>query len=89
MLPLDDLVVIDLTVARAGPTAVRQLADWGARVIRVEPPPGDAYDELAGARHGSDFQNLHRNKRAVTIDLKAPEGRELLYDLVRRVDVVV
>ncbi|MEZ5260272.1 MAG: CaiB/BaiF CoA transferase family protein [Acidimicrobiia bacterium] len=89
MLPLDDLLVIDLTVARAGPTAVRQLADWGARVIRVEPPPGDAYDELAGARHGSDFQNLHRNKRAITIDLKAEDGRALLHDLVRRADVVV
>src|SRR5580692_11759190 len=62
-LPLDDLRVIDLTVARAGPTCVRQLADWGADVIRVEPPPDPADPGLTGSRHGFDFQHLHRNKR--------------------------
>ncbi len=87
MLPLDDIRVLDLTVARAGPTAVRQLADWGAEVIRVEPPA--AHDELAGARHGSDFQNLHRNKRSLSLDLKAPAAREVFDALVRRADVVV
>jgi len=87
VLPLDDIRVLDLTVARAGPTAVRQLADWGAEVIRVEPPA--AHDELAGARHGSDFQNLHRNKRSLSLDLKAPAAREVFDALVRRADVLV
>ncbi len=87
MLPLDDVRVLDLTVARAGPTAVRQLADWGAEVIRVEPPA--AHDELGGARHGSDFQNLHRNKRSLSLDLKAPASREVLDALIRRADVLV
>ncbi len=87
MLPLDDIRVLDLTVARAGPTAVRQLADWGAEVIRVEPPA--AHDELAGARHGSDFQNLHRNKRSLSLDLKAPAAHEVFDALVRRADVLV
>lgn len=88
-LPLDDVRVLDVTVARAGPTAVRQLADWGAQVIRVEPPPGDAHDELAGARSGSDFQNLHRNKRSLTLDLKQSAGREVFYRLVDQADVLV
>ena len=75
-LPLSDLVVLDLTVARAGPTAVRQLADWGAEVIRIE--PAGAHDDVTGGRrHGSDFQNLHRNKRCITLDLKQPRGREI------------
>jgi len=87
MLPLDDVVVLDLTVARAGPTAVRQFADWGARVIRIEPPA--AHDELAGQRHGSDFQNLHRNKRSLTLDLKTDAGREVFDALVRHADVLV
>ena len=88
-LPLQDLHVLDLTVARAGPTAVRQLADWGAQVIRVEPPPGEGNDELSGARQGSDFQNLHRNKRSLTLDLNTAAGREVFYVLARRADVVV
>ena len=95
-LPLDDICVLDLSVARAGPTAVRQLADWGADVIRIEAPPkrtvgpsAPAPDELAGARHGSDFQNLHRNKRAITLDLKADGGRALFYELAAKADVVV
>jgi formyl-CoA transferase len=87
VLPLDDVVVLDLTVARAGPTAVRQLADWGADVIRIEAPA--ANDELAGARHGSDFQNLHRNKRSLSLDLKHPEALEVFDALVRRADVLV
>jgi crotonobetainyl-CoA:carnitine CoA-transferase CaiB-like acyl-CoA transferase len=88
-LPLDDLRVIDLTVARAGPTCVRQLADWGADVIRVEPPPDPADPGLTGSRHGCDFQHLHRNKRSLSLNLKAPGGREVLMRLVDTGDVLI
>ncbi len=88
-LPLDDLRVIDLTVARAGPTCVRQLADWGADVIRVEPPPDPADPGLTGSRHGFDFQHLHRNKRSLSLNLKAPGGREVLMRLVDTADVLI
>ena len=89
-LPLSRFKVIDLTLARAGPSCVRTLADWGADVIRVEPPPeaGEA-GELVGRRDGSDFQNLHRNKRAITLNLKNEEAREILLRLVEQADVVV
>jgi crotonobetainyl-CoA:carnitine CoA-transferase CaiB-like acyl-CoA transferase len=89
-LPLSRFKVIDLTLARAGPSCVRTLADWGADVIRVEPPPeeGEA-GELVGRRDGSDFQNLHRNKRALTLNLKTDEGREILMRLAEQADVVV
>src|ERR1700759_3108396 len=89
-LPLSRFKVIDLTLARAGPSCVRTLADWGADVIRVEPPPSDGdMDELVGRRDGSDFQNLHRNKRAITLNLKSDEGREILMRLAEQADVVV
>lgn len=89
-LPLSRFKVIDLTLARAGPSCVRTLADWGADVIRVEPPPSDAEaDELVGRRDGSDFQNLHRNKRAITLNLKSDEGREVLMRLAEQADVIV
>jgi crotonobetainyl-CoA:carnitine CoA-transferase CaiB-like acyl-CoA transferase len=89
-LPLSRFKVIDLTLARAGPSCVRTLADWGADVIRVEPPPGDGeIGELVGKRDGSDFQNLHRNKRAITLNLKTDEGREILMRLAEQADVVV
>src|SRR6202035_5964465 len=89
-LPLARFKVIDLTLARAGPSCVRTLADWGAEVIRVEPPPGDdEAEELIGRRDGSDFQNLHRNKRAITLNLKTSEGREILMRLAEQADVVV
>jgi crotonobetainyl-CoA:carnitine CoA-transferase CaiB-like acyl-CoA transferase len=89
-LPLSRFKVIDLTLARAGPSCVRTLADWGADVIRVEPPPSDAdANELVGRRDGSDFQNLHRNKRAITLNLKSEEGREVLIRLVEQADVIV
>ena len=78
--PLARFKVIDLTRVRAGPTCVRQLADWGADVIKIEAPEGDA--GLGGERHGPDFQNLHRNKRSLTLNLKAPEGLEILRRLV-------
>jgi formyl-CoA transferase len=86
-LPLSRFKVIDLTRVRAGPTAVRQLADWGAQIIKVESIEGDA--GLGGARHGPDFQNLHRNKRSITLDLKKPEGLEILRRLVKDADVLV
>jgi crotonobetainyl-CoA:carnitine CoA-transferase CaiB-like acyl-CoA transferase len=89
-LPLSRFKVIDLTLARAGPSCVRTLADWGADVIRVEPPPEESEaSELVGRRDGSDFQNLHRNKRAITLNLKTDEGREILMRLAERADVVV
>jgi crotonobetainyl-CoA:carnitine CoA-transferase CaiB-like acyl-CoA transferase len=85
--PLARFTVIDLTRVRAGPTAVRQLADWGADVIKIESPEGDA--GLGGERHGPDFQNLHRNKRSLTLNLKAPEGVAVMKRLVAKADVVV
>src|SRR3954453_3122520 len=87
-LPLSRFKVLDLTRVRAGPTAVRQLADWGAEVIKIEAPPGPG-EGIGGPRHGPDFQNLHRNKRSLTLDLKAPEGIEIFRKLVREADVVV
>src|SRR5258707_15552335 len=89
-LPLSRFKVLDLTLARAGPSCVRTLADWGADVIRVEPPPGDdEIGEPVGRRDGSDFQNLHRNKRAITLNLKTDEGREILMRLAEKADVNV
>jgi crotonobetainyl-CoA:carnitine CoA-transferase CaiB-like acyl-CoA transferase len=82
--------VLDLTRVRAGPTCVRQLADWGAQVIKIEMPPAlDEGDPMGGPRAGSDFQNLHRNKRGMTINLKSPEGVALLKDLAKDADVIV
>ena len=87
---LSRFTVLDLTRVRAGPTCVRQLADWGANVIKVEmPDQGPDGHGLGGPRAGSDFQNLHRNKRSLTLNLKAAEGREILLRLVERADVVV
>ena len=90
-LPLEGYVVLDLTRARAGPTAARVLADWGADVIHVEPPdrPGQKGGPLAGSRDGFDFQNLHRNKRSLTIDLATKEGHALFMRLAEKADIVV
>ena len=91
-MPLARFRVLDLSAHRAGPTTARQLADWGADVIKIEPPvamddePGGG---LIGRRHGSDFQNLHRNKRAITLNLKSPDGVALLKKLIEKADVVV
>src|SRR5438477_3436319 len=87
-LPLAGLRVIDLTLARAGPTCVRQLADWGADVIRVDAPsePSKLGDDQ---RLTSDYQNLHRNKRSVSLDLKTAQGVDLLLRLVDSADVLV
>ena len=87
---LSHIRVIDLTRVRSGPTAVRQLADWGADVIKVEAPESVEPDGALGAsRHTSDFQNLHRNKRSITLNLKQPEAIEILMKLVDTSDVVV
>ena len=89
-LPLRGIKVLDLTHARAGPTAVRQLADWGADAIKIEvPAEKDGGQGLGGARHGPDFLNLHRNKRAITINLKKPEGLEIFMALAKDADVIV
>lgn len=88
--PLSHIRVIDLTRVRAGPTAVRQLADWGADVIKVEAPASAGGDGgLGGPRHGPDFQNLHRGKRSLTLNLKQLRGVEILNKLVETADVVV
>jgi len=89
-LPLSHIRVLDLTRVRAGPTAVRQLADWGADVVKVEIPEAlEGDNSLGGNREGPDFQNLHRNKRSLTLDLKQEKGRDLLLELAVRADVVV
>ena len=87
-LPLARIVVLDLTLARAGPTCVRHLADWGADVIRIEPPETGGED-IGGDRDGPDFQNLHRNKRMVQLNLKSPEGHAAFMRLVQKADVIV
>ena len=86
-LPLARFKVVDLTRVRAGPTCVRQLADWGADVIKIEDPKGDS--GLGGERDGPDFQNIHRNKRSLTLNLKNAEGVAILKKLVTQADVVV
>jgi crotonobetainyl-CoA:carnitine CoA-transferase CaiB-like acyl-CoA transferase len=84
------LRILDLTRVRAGPTCVRQFADFGADVIKIESPPGvDPNENMGGPRDGSDMQNLHRNKRSMTLNLKTPEAREVFSRLVKTADVVV
>ncbi|MBI4247310.1 MAG: CoA transferase [Candidatus Rokubacteria bacterium] len=85
-LPLEPLTVIDLTRARSGPTCVRQLADMGAKVIKIETREVVEGDSTS---IGFDFLNLHRNKRSMTLDLKSPTGVEILRKLVARADVLV
>src|ERR1700745_2245986 len=87
---LSRFTVLDLTRVRSGPTCVRQLADWRANVIKIDALLEDAGGEqLGGARSGSDFQNLHRNKRAMTLNLKDPRGLEVFRRLAAKADVVV
>ena len=88
-LPLSSYTVLDLTVARAGPAAVRLLADWGATVIRVDAPPRQDPGSVTGRRRGSDEQNLHRNKRSLCLNLKSAAGAAVLRRLIARADVVV
>ncbi|HKS88048.1 MAG TPA: CoA transferase [Stellaceae bacterium] len=87
-LPLSGFRVIDLTAHRAGPTAVRQLADWGADVVKIE-APGEHTDATGSRRDVPDFQNLHRNKRSLSLDLKTPEGKKIFFQLAEKADVVV
>jgi len=89
ILPLNGLKVLDLTAHRAGPTCVRQLADWGADVIKIEPPGSAKGDVVGGSRDGFDFQNLHRNKRGMTLNLKEPEAHAIFMQLAKKADVVV
>jgi formyl-CoA transferase len=87
---LSHLTVLDLTRVRAGPTAVRQLADWGAQVIKIEMPPAmEEGDGIGGPREGSDFRNVHRNKRGMTLNLKSPEGVAILKQLAAKADILV
>jgi crotonobetainyl-CoA:carnitine CoA-transferase CaiB-like acyl-CoA transferase len=87
---LSRFTVLDLTRVRSGPTAVRQLADWGAKVIKIEMPPGiEDGDAPGGPRDGSDFQNLQRNKRGMTLNLKHKDGVAILKRLVEKADVIV
>src|SRR5215472_8816830 len=84
---LSHIKVVDLCRARSGPTCVRQLSEMGAQVIKVEALESD--DDSTGTRHGFDFQNIHPNKRSITLNLKHPEGRAVLLKLVKDADVVV
>jgi crotonobetainyl-CoA:carnitine CoA-transferase CaiB-like acyl-CoA transferase len=86
---LSRFTVLDLTRVRAGPTCVRQLADWGANVIKIDALLEDGGEGMGGPRRGFDFQNLHRNKRAMTLNLKDPKGREVFMRMVEKADVVV
>ena len=89
-LPLSRFKVLDLTANRAGPTAVRQLADWGADVIKIERPVAKSgKDAMGGKINGPDYQNLHRNKRSLTLDLKSERGKEIFFRLAETADVVV
>ena len=87
--PLSKIKILDLTRARAGPTAVRQLVDWGADAIKIEMPGGRSGDGMGGNRHGFDFQNLHRNKRGMSLNLKHPKGIEIFKQLAKDADVIV
>ncbi|MDO9708969.1 CaiB/BaiF CoA transferase family protein [Paracraurococcus lichenis] len=90
MLPLSRFTVLDLTRVRSGPTCVRQLADWGANVIKIEAPEEiDTGSGMGGDRHGPDFQHVHRNKRGITLNLKHPDGLALFRTMVAKADVVV
>jgi len=88
--PLSRFTIIDLTRVRSGPTAVRHLADWGANVIKVEAPAAvDKSKGMGGSRTGPDYQNIHRNKRSLTLNLKEDAGRDILFKLIADADVVV
>src|SRR3954466_5930627 len=87
---LERFTVLDLTRVRSGPTCVRQLADWGANVVKIElPPEPGVADPLGGPREASDFQNLHRNKRSITLNLKVPQALAAFKRMVKKADVVV
>ena len=87
-LPLAHIKVLDLTRVRAGPTCVKQLADWGADVVKIE-QPGRGDGQMGDARLGADFQNLHRNKRSITLNLKSEGGKAVFMKLAESADVIV
>ncbi|MFN8633228.1 MAG: CaiB/BaiF CoA-transferase family protein [Chloroflexota bacterium] len=87
MEPLSHIRVLDLTRARSGPTCIRQLSEMGAQVVKVEMPGEE--DDSVGGRHNFDFQNLHPNKRSIEVDMKKPEGKEIIFRLARVSDVLV
>ncbi|WP_315781618.1 MULTISPECIES: CaiB/BaiF CoA-transferase family protein [unclassified Bradyrhizobium] len=86
---LSRFTVLDLTRVRAGPTCARQFADWGANVIKIDAMMENGGEALGGPRRGSDFQNLHRNKRAMTLNLKDPKGVDVFMRLAKQADVVI
>ncbi len=89
---LSRFTILDATRVRAGPTAVRTFADLGARVIKLEIPPGapGGDDMIGGREHNrADYENLHRNKESLTLNMKAPEGRAILESLVQHADVFI
>ena len=89
-LPLSRYTVLDLTRARSGPTAARQLADWGANVIKIEDPnEKDGGSGPWDRRHGSDFQNLQRNRRSITLNLKIPEALAIFKRMADKADVII
>src|SRR4029077_12897074 len=88
-LPLEHLTVLDLTLHRAGPTCARQLADWGAKGIKIEVPGGPKGEATGANRLGPDYQTLHRTKLCMTITRKNEEGRAIFLDLARTADVVI
>lgn len=88
MLPFTDLLLLDLTRHRAGPVASRFFADWGAQVIKVE-APSDVSDSMGGRREGFDYQNLHRNKKSLSLNLKTDEGKAIFRKLASRADIVL
>ncbi len=92
-LPLEDIKVLDLSHALAGPFCSTMLADFGAQVIKLEPPgAGDLARTWGAPMPGPDhayFVTLHRNKRSIVVDLKHPQGKELFFRLVERCDIVL
>ena len=87
---LENLRVLDLSRVRAGPTCARIFADFGADVLKIESPPGvDPNENMSGARHGYDMQNLHRNKRSLTLNLKKEAGKAVLRRLIADADLLI
>ena len=89
MKPLERFTVLDLTRVRSGPAAVRQFADWGENVIKIEEPSTTADDKPGGSAQFADYQNTHRNKKSITLNLKHPKGKALFLELVKKADVIV
>lgn len=91
--PLEGIRVVDMTSVVVGPMVTQVLADYGADVVKIEPPGGDHVRSLAGRGRtkgmSSKFLHLNRNKRSLVLDLKKPQGFEVLMKLIRRADVLI